>query len=104
MKPILPEFTGGKDIIIIDDICVYGGTFKGLSKLIRETGFEGKLYLAVSHMTVQNLGEDPVTNYFDKVFTTNSKFDKYCYGEKHESFENKDYLGIPQNLEIIKLF
>ena len=26
------EDFGGKDILIIDDICVYGGTFKGLSK------------------------------------------------------------------------
>lgn len=98
MKQILPEFTGGKDILIIDDICVYGGTFKGLSKLIRETGFEGKLYLAVSHMTVQNLGEDPVTNYFDKVFTTNSKFNEYWY------LENIDDHIEPENLEIIKLF
>jgi ribose-phosphate pyrophosphokinase len=65
---------GGKDILIIDDICVYGGTFKGLSKLLKERNC-GKLYLAVSHMTVQNLGEDPVTNYFDKVFTTDSKYE-----------------------------
>ena len=27
----------------------------------------GKLYLAVSHMTVQNLGQDPVTNYLIKL-------------------------------------
>ena len=26
----------GKDVLIIDDICVYGGTFKGLSKLLKE--------------------------------------------------------------------
>ena len=83
----------GKDILIVDDICVYGGTFKGLSKLLKERNC-GKLYLAVSHMTVQNLGQDPVTNYFDKVFTTNSKYDEY-YG--YDDF-------IPKNLEIIKLF
>ncbi len=68
----------GKDILILDDICIYGGTFKGLSKMLRERNC-GKLYLAVSHMTVQELGQDPVTDYFDKVFTTNSKFDEY-YG------------------------
>lgn len=83
----------GKDILIVDDICVYGGTFKGLSKLLKERNC-GKLYLAVSHMTVQNLGQDPLTNYFDKVFTTNSKYDEY-YG--YDDF-------IPKNLEIIKLF
>lgn len=84
-----------KDILIIDDISVYGGTFKGLSKLLRSKNC-GKLYLAVSHMTVQNLGENPVTDYFNKVFVTNSKFDK-CY------FIDEDK-HIPENLEIIKLF
>lgn len=87
----------GKDILIVDDICVFGGTFKGLSKMLRERNC-GKLYLAISHMTVQNLGEDPVTNYFDKVFTTNSKFDKYIEDDKINKY------GQPQNLEIIKLF
>jgi ribose-phosphate pyrophosphokinase len=88
----------GKDILIIDDICVYGGTFKGLSKLLRERNC-GKLYLAVSHMTVNNLGKDPVTNYFDKVFTTNSKFDYYKF-ENHEGMYDED----PENLQIIKQF
>jgi len=84
---------GGKDILIIDDISVYGGTFKGLAKMLKERNC-GKLYLAVSHITVQELGQDPVTDYFDKVFTTNSKYDEY-YGR--DDFE-------PKNLEIIKLF
>lgn len=83
----------GKDIIIIDDICVYGGTFKGLAKLLKDKNV-GKLYLVVSHMTVQELGQSPVTDFFTKVFTTNSKFEKY-YGR--EGYE-------PNNLEVIKLF
>jgi ribose-phosphate pyrophosphokinase len=87
----------GKDILIVDDICVYGGTFKGLSKMLKERNC-GKLYLAVSHMTVQNLGEDPVTNYFDTVFTTNSKYDQYFTSH---GAEDQSKL---QNLEIIKLF
>ena len=65
----------GKDILIIDDICVYGNTFKGLSKILKERNC-GKLYLAVSHMTVLELGKDSVGNYFDSVFTTNSKFEE----------------------------
>lgn len=101
----------GKDILIIDDICVYGGTFKGLFKLLRERNC-GKLYLAVSHMTIQNLGEDPVTNYFNRIFTTNSKFDNYYYTEKsnyvnytREGNEEVCFDKItPKNLEIIKLF
>lgn len=87
----------GKDILIIDDISVYGGTFKGLSKLLRERNC-GKLYLAVSHMTVKNLGEDPVTDYFDKVFTTNSKFDEYYFNDEEV------HILTNENLEIIKLF
>ena len=109
----------GKNILIIDDISVYGGTFKGLSKLLRERNC-GKLYLAVSHMTVQELGADPVTNYFDKVFTTNSKFDEY-YQDTGLSIidleENEVYIKepiwignsdnihiIPKNLEVRKMF
>lgn len=97
------EDFGGKDILIIDDISVYGGTFKGLSKLLRERNC-GKLYLAVSHMTVQNLGEDPVTNYFDEVFITNSKFDKYTFmvNDKNHGVIPTTYQ--PKNLKVIKMF
>jgi ribose-phosphate pyrophosphokinase len=90
---------GGKDILIVDDISVYGGTFKGLSNILDSRG-AGNVYLAVSHMTVQNLGDDPVTNYFDKVFTTNSKFNEYYYGHLEEG----DMYKSPENLEIIKMF
>jgi ribose-phosphate pyrophosphokinase len=99
LTQILPTSDfGGKDILIIDDICVYGGTFKGLSKLLKERNC-GKLYLAVSHMTVQNLGNDPITNYFDKVFTTNSKYDHYDIID--DEGNNQDH---PKSLEIIKMF
>lgn len=98
-KVPLEDFNG-KDILIIDDICIYGGTFKGLAKLLRERNC-GKLYLAVSHMTVQDLGLDPVTDYFDKVFTTNSKYDEYVYGIDDDGTP-LNY--IPNNLEIIKMF
>ena len=72
----LPDYDfKGKDILIIDDICVYGGTFKGLAKMLKKRNC-GRLFLAVSHMTVLELGEDCVGNYFDEVFTTNSKFEE----------------------------
>ena len=85
----------GKDILIVDDLCVYGGTFKGLSKLLKERNV-GNLYLAVSHMTIQQLGNDPVTDYFDQIFTTNSKFNSYLTG-------HSDKIP-PKNLNILKLF
>lgn len=96
---------GGKDILLIDDISVYGGTFKGLSKLLKSRNC-GKLYLAVSHMTIQNLGKDPVSNYFDKVFTTNSKFETCSFIEEIKAFGGNytEKRNQPENLEIIKLF
>ena len=62
---------GGKDVLIIDDICVYGGTFVGLAKLLKERNV-GKLYLAISHLTVSNPNPELVGLY-DTIFTTNSK-------------------------------
>jgi ribose-phosphate pyrophosphokinase len=88
---------GGKDILLIDDICVYGGTFIGLAKMLRERNV-GKLYLAVSHITVENPNPE-VFDLFDKVFTTNSKGLKYG-----KLSEDKTEIQFFKNLEIIKLF
>lgn len=65
----------GKDVLIIDDICVKGGTFVGLAKLLRERNVGG-LFLAVSHITLQNPNPE-LFELYDKVFTTTSKFDEY---------------------------
>lgn len=93
----------GKDILIVDDISVKGGTFKGLSKILKERNC-GKLYLAVSHITVEDLGQDPVTNYFDKVFTTNSKYGKYHTEDGTFNRYGDANFTYPENLEIINLF
>jgi ribose-phosphate pyrophosphokinase len=89
---------GGKDILIIDDICVNGGTFIGLAKMLKERNV-GKLYLAVSHLTVENPNPQ-LFDLFDKVFTTNSKYDAYF------PIPHYDHGGGSQakNLEVIKLF
>lgn len=86
----------GKDLLLVDDISVNGGTFKGLAKLLRERNC-GKLYLAVSHMTVSDLGEDSVTKYFDRVFTTDSKYERY-------TIRVDDEIEYPNNLTIISQF
>lgn len=65
----------GRDILIVDDICVNGGTFIGLAKILKEKNC-GKLYLAVSHMTVKS-PNPALFEAFNCVFTTNSKFDEY---------------------------
>lgn len=75
----------GKDILIIDDICVYGGTFLGLAKMLKERNC-GKLYLAVSHITL-NMPNPELFVLYDKVFTTGSK-NKIYINENFESPEN----------------
>lgn len=67
----------GRDILIVDDICVYGGTFVGLGKILKERN-AGNLYLACSHITVKVPSQE-LEKYFTRVFTTNSKFDSYDY-------------------------
>ena len=61
----------GKDILIVDDICVNGGTFVGLAKMLKERNV-GKLYLAISHLTVPNPNPELI-NLYNTIFTTNSK-------------------------------
>lgn len=86
----------GKNILIIDDLSVYGGTFIGLAKLLKERNC-GKLYLAVSHLTVSNPNIE-LFKYFDKVFTTDSK------GLQYGTYTDKNELRLFDNLEIINLF
>lgn len=84
----------GKDVLLIDDICVYGGTFIGLAKLLKEKNV-GKLYLAISHTTVERPNYE-LFQLFDKVFTTNSKGIQYY--NRHEELISED------KLQIINLF
>lgn len=71
LTQILPDidFTD-KTVLIVDDICVYGGTFIGLAELLRKKNCR-KIYLAVSHLTTTKQKEE-LWNLFDGVFTTNS--------------------------------
>lgn len=98
LKQQLPDFTfEGKDILIIDDICIYGGTFVGLAKMLRKRN-AGKLYLAVSHITVEYPNPE-LFSLFDRVFTTNSKYDSYQpIPIRDGGFMNSD------KLEVLKLF
>ena len=65
----------GKSILIVDDLCVYGGTFIGLSKLLKNRNI-GNLYLATSHLTVTAPNPE-LSTAFDRVFITNSKYNQY---------------------------
>jgi ribose-phosphate pyrophosphokinase len=65
----------GKDILILDDLCVFGGTFLGLAKMLKERN-AGKLYLAVSHITVEKPNKE-LSNLYEKIYCTNSKYEAY---------------------------
>ena len=61
----------GKDLLIVDDIIIGGGSVIGLAKMLKERNC-GKLYVAASHMTIKCPNDD-LWNKFEQVYTTNSK-------------------------------
>ena len=91
----LPNYDfNGKDILIIDDLIIGGATFVGLAKLLKNRNC-GKLYLAVSHITIDKPNSE-LFEHFHKVFTTNSKgLDYFCLNDNTER---------PCNLVVMELF
>lgn len=65
-----PEVVKGKDVLIIDDICSYGGTFCAAAAKLKEAGCN-KIYLAITHCE-SNIFKGHVFDVIDEVFTTNS--------------------------------
>ena len=63
---------GGKDVLIIDDICIGGRTFIELAKKLREKN-AGKIYLAISHGVFSN-GFRDLNEHFEGIFCTDSFF------------------------------
>lgn len=73
----------GRDVLIVDDICIGGRTFIELAKKLRERN-AGNLYLAISHGIFSN-GFIELAKYFKGIYTTNSRKDSYSlYGDKQE--------------------
>jgi ribose-phosphate pyrophosphokinase len=70
----VPDFNG-RDILIIDDICVGGRTFIELAQTLQKFNV-GKLYLAVSHGVFSN-GLGVLSDYFRTVYTTDSRNQDY---------------------------
>lgn len=90
----------GKDVLIIDDICIGGRTFIELAKKLREKN-AGKIYLAISHGVFSN-GFRDLNQYFEEIFCTDSFFniedpnfllihEKSCYKVKQI---NIDYVKL----------
>jgi ribose-phosphate pyrophosphokinase len=61
------------DLLLVDDICLGGRTFINIAEQLRKNGFNGKLYLAVSHGIFSN-GYDELEKHFERIFTTNSRY------------------------------
>lgn len=64
-----------KNIIIIDDICDGGRTFINIAEKLKNIeGFNGKIYLIVSH-GIFSKGFTELNKHFDGIYTTDSYFD-----------------------------
>lgn len=61
---------GGRDLLLVDDICDGGGTFLLMADELKKRNC-GKLYLAVSH-GIFSKGIEIISSKFDKIFTTQS--------------------------------
>jgi ribose-phosphate pyrophosphokinase len=67
------QLAGVDTAIIVDDICDGGRTFTELSKVIRESGFQGELILCVTHgIFSKGLDVFDGPNGFDSVYTVNN--------------------------------
>lgn len=60
-----------KDMVIIDDICDGGATFINIAKEIKKGVYNGKIYLVVTH-GIFSKGFGELSQYFEKIYTTNS--------------------------------
>ena len=76
------ELIEGSTVLIVDDICSRGGTFYHSAKALKALGAK-KIYLYISHCENSILeGELLTSGLIEKVFTTNSIFNK-----EHERIE-----------------
>ena len=65
-----PEDKEIKAVLIVDDICSYGGTFIAAAKELKVRGVE-HIYLLVSHCE-ENIFKGQLFDYIDQVYTTDS--------------------------------
>lgn len=77
----------GSRLLIVDDICSFGGTFFHSAKALKELG-AGEIYLYISHCENNILnGEVLTSGLVERVFTTDSIFTK-----EHERIEVLKYV------------
>lgn len=91
----LLNFTKGtKNVLIVDDICSYGGTFVAAAKALRKQGVE-QVNLLVSHCE-SNIFKGEVFDYIDNVYTTDSILDLSKDNEGY-SVEKQDRIHFIQH-------
>lgn len=72
---LLNFIPGTKKVLIVDDICSYGGTFVAAAKELKSRGVE-QICLCVSHCE-ENIFKGEVFDYIDKVYTSDSILNLY---------------------------
>lgn len=77
------------NVVIIDDLTSYGGTFIAASKLLKELGAE-KVILTVAHAE-ESAFEGELLNHIDALYTTNSITNR-------KSFVRKDFFLVVDDL------
>ena len=76
---------------VLTNLCVGGGTFLGLAELLKSRNI-GRLFLAISHITIQTPNV-ALEQAYERIFTTNSKYNTY----------NLDNLTV-YNIDDLKIF
>lgn len=72
---IVGEADRDKNILIVDDISSYGGTFHHAANALRTAGYTGKIYLAVTHCENSILNGEAIKNpNIEHIFTTYSLY------------------------------
>jgi ribose-phosphate pyrophosphokinase len=69
--PSIEKYDDDMKYVIVDDICDGGRTFIELAKAIKEQKPNAKIYLVVTH-GIFSYGFDPLVQYFDGIYCTNS--------------------------------
>lgn len=72
LQVVNPEMVAGNNVLIVDDICSYGGTFARAAKALKEAGANA-VYLYVTHCE-DNIHKGAIfkEGNIERVFTTNS--------------------------------
>ena len=67
-----PQLCGGRNCVIIDDICDGGGTFIAIAKQLRDQGWNPlSMTLIVTH-GIFSKGFEPLAEYFDQIICSDS--------------------------------